>query len=352
MRRGLLILAVALAAVVATLAIALIPRREALAPTPSPSPVGATSTPGQPSPTGTATATPGAAGTPGPTARYVSALLGYAIDTPAPWRRSACFSSSRGSGPTFLARDVFVPVPERDERATDIGLQIDQVAVFARANPQGLTPRQWEEAGMIGGSLGRVLEDVTFAGRPALRARDGEADLWLVANGNLMLEVSHASGSGQSTASDRRAIAASFRFLSEDELRAARAAPTPQPPPPRSPEAVAQVLADGFARRDAALLESVIIPTCITEGASAGGAGSIDDQVFLERLRAAFQRGLSVTVRPQTLKGDRSGDLPTLMVESTWREPGQADREMDLMISPVGDTWYWRGTLFLPSGRR
>lgn len=60
--------------------------------------------------------------------------------------------------------------------------------------------------------------------------------------------------------------------------------------------------------------------------------------------------GSRVTVRPRPLATYLYGGRETLLVQSTWREPGQADREIDLMLSPDGARWYWRGTLLV--GRR
>lgn len=235
---------------------------------------------------------------------------------------------------------------------TDTGAPIDQISVFARGNEQRLTPRGWEQAGKVGFSLGRVLEDVTFAGRPALRlGGSAEFETFLVAEGAFMFEVAHAGNGGQTTATSRAAILRTFRFLTPDELRAARAAPTPATAP-RSPEEVADALADGFAKRDITILARVLTPTCVTLGLARSGGTSSDDVRYLDELRKAFTTGLTVTVQPRPLIGDRTGPLPTLHARSTWREPGQPDRDIDLMISPEDATWYWRGTVTYPPGSR
>jgi hypothetical protein len=347
---------------IAVAAVAIVVGAILLLPPPSPTAVSPTqSPPASPtsSPTPSAMASPTASPTvsPSPTVAsrgYVNAELGYSIDMPAPWHRGDCGSFTlRDFGRERDARDEFIPIPDYDHRPSGTGSMVDQIYVFARSNEQRLTPRTWEQAGKIGFSMGRILEDVTFAGRPALRAGgSAEFELFLVAEGQFMFEVGHAGSGGQTTAASRAAILRTFRFLTAEELRAARAAPTPQPPAPRSPEEVADALADGFAQRDIATLRSVLTMGCVTHGFWQSEGTGMDDARYLDELRGLFSQGLTVTVQPRPLTGDRSGSLPTLHVRSQWRQPGQADRDIDLMISPEGATWYWRGTLTYPPGSR
>lgn len=279
------------------------------------------------------------------------------MEIPEPWHRADCGSFSlRSFGTERDARDEFIPIPEADYRPSGTGVAVDQIYVFARSNEQRLTPRAWEEAGKIGFSLGRVLEDVTFAGRPALRVGPNpDFERFLVADGAFMFEIGHAGNGGQTTAVSRAAIVRTFRFLSADELRAARAVPTPTPPAPRSPEEVADALADGFARRDIAVLRRVLTLECVSHGFAQSGGTGMDDARYLDELRGLFAQGLTVTVQPRPLTGDRTGPFPTVHARSTWREAGQPDRDIDLMISPegaTGATWYWRGTVTYPPGSR
>lgn len=353
-RRGAFIAVVVAAAVVIVIAaIVLLPRTDPTAVAPSPS---ATATPAPPnaspsaSPTATASASPTSI-----SGRYVNAELGYSMDIPSPWHRADCGSYTLRDlgGGERSARDVFIPIPDAEYRPSGTGSAVDQVYVFARANAQRLSPRAWEQAGNIGFSMGRVLEDATFAGRPALRV-GGSVDFerFLVAQNEFMLEVAHAGNGGQTTAASRAAILRTFGFLTADELRAARALATPAPPAPRSPEQVADALADGFARRDLTVLRSVLTPGCVSLGTGNGGGIGVDDVRYLDELRARFASGLTVTVQPRPLTGERTGPLPTLHARSTWREPGQPDQDVDLMISPEGATWYWRGNVVYPVGRR
>jgi hypothetical protein len=357
MRRGALItVAVAAAAAIVIAAIVLLPRTDqtAVAPTASATATASASPAASPTASPTATATASAS----PTAisgRYVNAELGYSIDIVPPWHRADCgsFKLRDFGGAQRDGRDEFIPIPESDYRPTGTGSAVDTIHVFVRANPERLTPRGWEQAGKIGFSMGRVLEDATFAGRSALRVGGSpDFELFLVADNEFMVEVGHAGNGGQTPAASRAAIVRTFRFLSADELRAARAIPTPTPPAPRSPEQVADLLADGFARRDVTLLRSVLTPGCVSLGFGNGGGIGVDDVAYLGELRARFARGLMVTVQPRPLTGDRAGSLPTLHARSTWREPGQPDQDVDLMISPEGATWYWRGNVTYPIGRR
>ena len=354
-RGAVVAVALAAVAVVVIAAIVLLPRGDqtAVAPTPSP-------TATQPSPTlsPTASATATVSPPPSPTAasgRYVNAELGYSIDLAPPWHRADCgsFKLQDFGGGERHARDEFIPIPDADYRPSGTGSAVDTIHVFARANPQRLTPRAWEQAGKIGFSMGRVLEDVTFAGRPALRLGGSpEGELFVVADNEFMIEVGHEGGRGQTTASSRAAIVRTFRFLSAEDLRAARAVPTPAAPAARSPEQVADALMDGFVRRDPVALRNVLTPGCVSLGFARSGGTGVDDATYLEELRARFARGLMVTVQSRPLTGERTGVVPTLHARSTWREPGQPDQDIDLMISPEGSTWYWRGTVTYPPGSR
>jgi hypothetical protein len=359
MRRGGLV-AVALAAVAAVAiaaiaAIVLIPRTDQTAVAPSPS-----ATASLPSPTQSVTASPSASASasPSPTAtsgRFVNAELGYSLDVAPPWHHTDCGSTGIrdvGGGERH-ARDVFIPIADSDYRLSGTGSGVDEITVFARTNPQRLSPRAWEQAGHIGFSMGRVLEDVTFAGRPALKVGGSvDFELFLVMHEEFMLEIAHAGNARQTSAASRAAILQTFRFLSADEVRAARAAASSPPTATRSPEQVADALADGFVRRDVQVLRSVLTPGCVSLGVANGGGTGVDDAAYLEELRARFVRGLTVTVQPRPLTGERTGPFPTLHARSTWREPGQPDQDIDLMISPEGATWYWRGNVVFPAGRR
>lgn len=355
-KRGLLVASLAVVGLALIAAVIALPRQGPVAApaSPSPSPTATSASSPTAAPSLTPSATPTASPSPSPAAgRFVNAELGYSIGVPAPWRRSDCLSGSRGSGEDLIANDVFVTVREYDEGASSTGSHHDGVTVLVRGNPRGLTPRQWYEAGQVGQSSGDVLTDVTFAGRPSLRIGDGDSETFIVPNGALMFQVSSRSlvDAAENTPQQRAAVISTFRFLSADELAAARAAPTPTPLPPRSPEQVADILAEAFAKKDVALLATVITPACVSLGVNQGGGTSMDDRRYLDELADRFREGLVVEVRPRPIKGERAGDLPTVVIESTWKDPRNPDLEQDLMISPEGERWYWRGNIAFLNGR-
>lgn len=344
----------ALGAVVVAAALGLL-QRTPVAVSPSPSPaVGAS-----PSATPTASPTPSPVVSPSPITRaspqggpFVNTAVGYSVDLVPPWRRSDCFSGTSGSGPNLRAADTFVPVSAYDEKSGHTGLAHDHVAVGAHPNPDGLTPRQWYDAGRTSQFAGTRLSDTTFAGRPALRIVDGDSERYLFTHDRYMFEVSGVVRGGGSTPAQRAALIATFRLLSADELVAARAAPTPTPAPARSAEQVVDVLAQGFARKDRAMLATVISTACIKEGIAQGGASTKSSAKYLDELEQRFARGLTVEIRRGTLGAAPGINNPDRVVQSTWREPGQPDRRVDLLISPErADRWSWRGVIVFSVSR-
>src|SRR5437762_5099898 len=97
---------------------------------------------------------------------FTNAVLGYRIDTPPPWRRSACLSTRDQS--KLPAGDGFVRVPEQDEKGTDVGYVFDVVQVQVHPNPERLTPERWLALGLIGGSATQSTEAATLDGHSAL----------------------------------------------------------------------------------------------------------------------------------------------------------------------------------------
>lgn len=322
--------------------------------------VGAPATPTPPAPTSTVTvvqspeptATPPATPTPTPTptppasptvataTRYVSAAMGYSIELRSPWRRANCGSSTSGPLEGRDGVELFIAIPDRDLVLWDVGgAATDNIEVYALANPTGLSPREWERSKGTTGIAASGVQDVTFAGRPAVLVGGGEIEVFLVASGGYMYQVSHLPRTQASSAAERGAIVRSFSFLSAEEARAARPSPTPTPAP-RSAEQVADTLAQGLASRDVATLARVISTRCFSQGPYQGGPSSIPAERYLETLRDRFARGLMVDVRPRPITGQY-----TFAIRSTWREPGQPDREVDLLITADGSTAYWIGAI-------
>ncbi len=133
----------------------------------------------------------------------------------------------------------------------------------------------------------------------------------------------------------------SFRFLSDVEQAAARAA-LPTALSPRTPEEVADGIAAAFAARDATALAGFLAP-CVSTGGEQAGASTVSREKYVDDLRAAFAAGLVVTVRARPFDGDRASG--NLTVASTWQDSrGTKDRKLMLRRSE-NDRWEWMGTI-------
>jgi hypothetical protein len=319
------------------------------APEPTPEPTVAVASP-SPTPATTAAATATPQPSPSPTARpaqapaglYANGEMGYALELKQPWHRSTCGSSISG-GPAVGSNgtELFIPVPDADfvlGHVGPFGGNADSIHVFGSADPDGLSPREWRRRSAVGSS-NEQLVDTTFAGRPALLVRVNDDETFVFANAGYMWEVGHRLRQGSTAFADRAAIVRSFRFLSTDEARAARAAATPSPAP-RTAEQVADVLADGFARRDLTILARVIRP-CFSDSVYQAGPNLMIAEKYLEKLRQRFAQGLVVEVRARPIT-DAGG---TMRIRSTWRQPGEPVREADLFMTLHRGTTYWDGTV-------
>lgn len=337
------------AAIAAVLVLALVAglglrdgRDVAQSPIPTPlagTPLVATATPATATPASTPPASPSPAG-----GRYVSALLGYSLELPPPWHRSACNGTVTQQTPTPM-QEVFVGVAPRDWTGGDTGSRHPDVRVLAEANPQNLSPRQWAESGRSGATLGERVEDVTYAGRPAARkSLPGGIPTYFVQDRGRMYVV----GPGQfvlqppSTQQTVVRIIESFRFITEAEQAAARAA-LPSAPPPRTPEQVADGVAAAFAAKNADALAEFAAPCMATSREQAGGT-TVSREKYLDDLRAAFAAGLVVTVRPRPIEGDRTTEF-NLTIQSKWQDArGTVERKL-MLRGGINDRWEWHGTL-------
>ncbi|MDQ6855375.1 MAG: hypothetical protein M3046_17090 [Actinomycetota bacterium] len=277
--------------------------------------------------------------------RYVS-LLGYSIELPLPWHRSSCSGvDTQQTG--IRGGEEFWSVSVRDETGTDIGVSYPVLRVFAEANPQNLTPRQWAEQGksVFTGIPGDRIEDVMYAERPAARLdRAGVPPTYHVANAGRMYVVNPFATRPPIDASTQQTIVRiieSFRFLTAAEQAAARAA-LPTAPPPRTPEQVADGVTAAFAAKDLVALATYAAACISTAGEQAGGI-FVSREKYLDDLRAAFAAGLVVTVRPRPLDGDRA--LGNLTAASTWQDSrGTKDRKL-MLYRGENDRWEWQGTI-------
>ena len=267
---------------------------------------------------------------------FTNAVLGYRIDTPAPWRRSACLSTRDQSKPP--AGDGFVRVPEQDEKGTDVGYVFDVVQVQVHPNPDRLTPERWLALGLIGGSATQGTEAATVDGHSALfvRAGAGLAIAYLVPVADRIYIVGYQNPpSDTSNVAEMDRIVRSFHLLTDQERAAA---PSPVPAAARSAEAVADTLADGFARMDADLLATVMA-TCMATGMEQAGGTFMPRGAFVQDLRKAFAGGLTVTVQRRPVANDATGTF----VRATWQAVEVQQR--DLYLRRDADVWSWYLTL-------
>lgn len=343
MSRGALIaVVVAAAAAIVIAAIVLLPRLDQTAVAPSPSasasPSGSPSTSPTPSPTATQSATATAA-----SGRFTNAVLGYSIQLLPSWRRTPCLSSSGVSpgSPDTLGIDTFTSVPAAEESHGDTGAFFDTVSVRVERNPSRLTAETWANSPRMGSSQGQRIEPATLGGRPGVRTVSEvlQTETTIAAVDDLMYMVGFTVRPTDPLVGAMRAIVASFTFVPRTAAPAATARPA------RSAEAVADGLAAGFANKDVAALVS-LMGDCLLSGVEGGGFGSFAPEFFARTLRDQFAAGSTVIVRPRPIEsapGYATG--PSFSVATTWTDPGQAPRRVDLIIAADGALHYWRGMI-------
>jgi hypothetical protein len=311
--------------------------------------------------TATATATASAAtpaASPSPTLRpnptagpatYTSLALAYRVELPQGWRRSACQSTKDPVGDTAV--ETFTTASVDDEAGTDTGPNNDVVLVRVEAAPAGQTALQWLESGKMGFSVASRFERATVDGKDGARVvttATGNATAFVVAARGRMYAVSR--GLREPTpASDQAATAlmTSLHVLSDNELADARATlATPIPAPVRTAEEVADAIARGFAQKDTTVLASVA-DDCLTQGLENAGAGFVSQTKFLATLRTGFANGLVVTAQPRPIEFASGSSVSGGTIRGTWKDPGQAQRNVKFMIQKHGNTWVWIGVLYL-----
>jgi hypothetical protein len=288
-----------------------------------------------PSPSATASTAPTAA-----SGRFVDATLGYSILLPPPWRKSACLSvgpDQANSG--IVGIDGFTSVPAADESRGDTGGLIDTVSVRVDRNPTRLTADAWANSPRMGATQGQRLEPARLDGRDGVRVVNGalQTETTIVAVDDLMYMVGFTASPGDPLESAMRAIVGSFAFMP-------RAVVTPPAGrPSRSAEAVADGLADGFARKDVAALAS-LMGDCMINGAEGGGFGSMSPERFAQLLRDVFAAGTTVVVRPRPIESAPGyGPGASSTIATTWTDPGKPPAREDLIIGTEGAFSYWRG---------
>ena len=316
----------------------------------SPSPTSsASATSSTASASATATASPGASGsptTPPAGGRYVS-VLGYSIETPPPWHTSSCAPALTQQSAT-PGGEFFVPVSARDETGTDIGSPYTTMGITVEANAQNLTPRQWAAQDRTGQATEQI-EDVVYADRPAARktlpltAPGTGLFKYYVANGGRMYVVDPNVRQPMDAAVQQSLIRmiASFRFLTDSELTAARAA-LPTALPSRTPEQLADGIAAAMTAKNVDALSEFLSPCVTTAGEQAGGT-TVSREKYLDDLRVAFAAGLVVNVQPRPLEGDRASG--NLSVASTWQDSRGTKSRRIMLQRGENDRWVSWGTI-------
>lgn len=337
-RIGIVVAAVAI--VVGAVVLLPPPGPAAVVPTPSPT----ASPSASPTPTPTASPAPTPSPTPTPTSpgRYVNSVLGYSVQLPPPWRRSACLSfGGSPQVPDILGTDAFTSVPAAEESIGDTGGSFGTVSVEVDRNPDRLSADDWARLPRMGPPQNKSIEPATLDGRAGVRVVSGalQSETTVIPVDAVMYLVTFTAPPGDPKIDAMRAIIASFAFVPRS------AAPTATPRPPRTAEAVADALAAGFAARDAAGLAN-LMGDCVISGAEQGGFGSHSPERFTAILRQQFAAGTTVTVRPRPIEpAPNFGPVPTFTVATTWTDPGQAPVRIDLIIAADGPFHYWRGMI-------
>jgi hypothetical protein len=318
--------------------------------------LGGTASPSSASTTAAAIASPAA--TPSPTATprpnptagpgiYTSLAYAYRIELPAGWRRSACQSARDPSQPPAI--ETFTNATVEAESGTDTGPGQDVVLVRVEENAGGQSALNWLESGKMGFSMGSTFEKITFDNNPdaaRIVTTDGATTVAIVVNArSRMYAVSRGLREPTPPAeAAARAIMTSLHILRDNELGEARATlATPAPAPARSAEEVADTLARGFGQKDTTVLASVSEECVQSASENAGGSFSATS-VTMADMRKAFANGFVVTVQARPLVDQTVANASVL---ATWKDAGQPQRNVKLMMTKVGNTWYWIGVLFL-----
>jgi hypothetical protein len=234
--------------------------------------------------------------------------------------------------------DGFVRVPEQDERGTDTGYPFDVVQVQVHPNTDRLTPERWLATGVIGGTAGQTTEPAILDGHSAVLVRPGPGLVlaYLVPVADRIYLIGYQNSyNDTSNAPVMERIVKSFHLLTDQERSKA---PPPAPIPARSAEAVADTLADGFARKDADLLGTVMA-ACMAAALEQAGGTFTPRGVFVEELRKSFAAGLTVTVQRRPIQTDATGTF----IAATWNAASEQQR--DLYLQQTGDEWSWYLTL-------
>jgi len=222
------------------------------------------------------------------------------------------------------------------------------MGITVEANAQNLTPRQWAAQDRTGQATEQI-EDVVYADRPAARktlpltAPGTGLFKYYVANGGRMYVVDPNVRQPMDAAVQQSLIRmiASFRFLTDSELTAARAA-LPTALPSRTPEQLADGIAAAMTAKNVDALSEFLSPCVTTAGEQAGGT-TVSREKYLDDLRVAFAAGLVVNVQPRPLEGDRASG--NLSIASTWQDSRGTKSRRIMLQRGENDRWVSWGTI-------
>lgn len=301
-----------------------------LAPTPSPTPTL------KPNPT----AAPG---------MYTSLGYGYRVEMPSGWRRSACQSTK---DPTEIPGiETFTNATVEAETGTDTGPANDVVIMRIEDNPGGGTALAWLESGKMGFSMATKFEQTTFDGNPdaaRIVTTDGTAVAYVVNARFLIYAVSRGLREPTpASEASARALMTSLHILRTAELAEARATfAAPPAPPTRSAEEVADTLVRGFSQKDTSVL-STVASACLSSALERAGVGFSSSSKFLSNIQTAFTNGFVATIQARPIEFASGSSVTGATITGTWKDAGQPQRNVKLMMQKVGNTWFWIGVLYM-----
>jgi hypothetical protein len=282
---------------------------------------------------------------------YTSVALAFSVELPDGWRRSSCGSSSE---PTHLpAVEAFTSAGADDEAFSDVGPGNPGVSVLVEENSAKTSAVQWLGSGKLGSSMATKFEKLAFDGKAdAARVITNDGGLVMaivVAARGQMYAIQRVGPPATGGAlSAQTSLLSSFHILTDVELSDAKATlASPAPAAARTVEEVADTLAKGLAQKDTALLATVAA-SCLAQGAEQAGAASRPAARFLSELQSSFAKGLVVAAQPRPIQDQSIPNSPNYAtIRGTWKDAGQPQRNVKLMLQKVGNTWYWFGVLFL-----
>ena len=308
------------------------------------------------SPTSTPTTT--AAPSPAPT-RRVNSALGFAVTLPPSWRVSDCLSGLSREG-SYLGQDVLTWRTAAEEH--DLGAGADTVGTGALTWVVSISVDTSQKtatdyASSHGVSITDKTDATTIDGQPAIRVVDtfGRALSYFVANAGRMYVLSLSAASFEprpplATDMILDSIARSMTFVTP----IARPAPTPVATLSPDIQSLVDAVAGAFAASDADRLRELMPPTCwFSVGYYQSSGSAVSRERYTEGLRAAFSKGLTVSVESRPINAAAPILRGPFWVWSTWSAYGDVKEDsVQLVFDQREGRWYWTGALVHASALR